>query len=194
MKFNLTDLEGVILVEPAVYGDDRGFFLETYHEKRYVAGGIAEHFVQDNHSKSRRGTLRGLHGQLQNPQGKLVRATEGEIFDVAVDVRRGSPTFGTWVGAALSAENFRQLYVPPGFVHGFCVLSESAQVEYKVTDFYDQEDEYGIIWNDPDIGIDWPIDQPLLSDRDRAAPSLRELEDRLPVYDASSRKGLEERE
>ncbi len=185
MKFNLTDLEGVILVEPEVYGDDRGFFLETYHEKRYVAGGIPDRFVQDNHSKSKRGTLRGLHAQLNNPQGKLVRAVEGEIFDVAVDVRRGSPTFGKWVGETLSAENFRQLYVPSGFVHGFCVLSESAQVEYKVTDFYDREDEYGIIWNDPDINIDWPIQEPLLSDRDRAAPSLRDIEDRLPVYEPS---------
>ncbi len=184
MRFNLTELEGVILVEPRVHGDDRGFFVETYHEQRYVAGGIAERFVQDNHSKSRRGTLRGLHAQHSRPQGKLVRAIEGEIFDVAVDVRRGSPTFGHWVGEILSAENFHQLYVPPGFVHGFCVLSESAQVEYKCTDFYDQDDEYGIIWNDPDIALDWPIDEPLLSDRDRAAPTLREIEDRLPVYTA----------
>ena len=184
MRFNLTALDGVILVEPTVHGDARGFFLETYHEQRYIAGGIAERFVQDNHSKSKRGTLRGLHAQRHRPQGKLVRAVEGEIFDVAVDVRRGSPTFGRWVGEILSAENFRQLYVPPGFVHGFCVLSESAQVEYKVTDFYDQGDEYGVIRNDPDIGIDWPIDDPLLSDRDRAAPTLRELADTLPVYEA----------
>lgn len=184
MKFTLTDLEGVILVEPKVHGDARGFFVETYHEQRYVAGGIAERFVQDNHSKSKRGTLRGLHAQRHRPQGKLVRAVEGEIFDVAVDVRRGSPTFGRWVGELLSAGNFRQLYVPPGFVHGFCVLSQSAQVEYKVTDFYDQDDEYGIVWDDPDIAIDWPIDDPLLSDRDRAAPTLREIENRLPVYRA----------
>ncbi len=183
MKFTHTALDGVILVEPAVHGDARGFFLETYHRQRYVAGGIAEGFVQDNHSKSKRGTLRGLHAQLQKPQGKLVRAIEGEIFDVAVDVRRGSPTFGEWVGEILSAENFRQLYVPPGFVHGFCVLSESAQVEYKVTALYDRADEYGVIWNDPDVGIEWPIDDPLLSDRDRAAPRLREIED-LPLYEA----------
>ncbi len=182
MKFTHTALEGVILVEPTVHGDARGFFVETYHEQRYVAGGIAERFVQDNHSKSKRGTLRGLHAQLRRPQGKLVRAIEGEIFDVAVDVRRGSPTFGQWVGELLSAENFRQLYVPPGFVHGFCVLSDSAQVEYKVTDFYDRDDEYGVIWNDPAIGIDWPIDDPLLSDRDRAAPALREIEE-LPIYE-----------
>lgn len=183
MSFHRTALPGVILVEPEVHGDARGFFVETYHERRYVEGGIGEQFVQDNHSKSKRGTLRGLHAQLHKPQGKLVRAVEGEIFDVAVDVRSGSPTFGRWVGELLSAENFRQLYVPPGFVHGFCVLSESAQVEYKVTAFYDQDDEYGVIWNDPDIAIDWPIDDPLLSDRDRAAPTLREIEDRLPRYE-----------
>ncbi len=184
MKFHRTALAGVILVEPAVLRDARGFFLETYHRKRYVGGGIVERFVQDNHSKSKRGTLRGLHAQLRRPQGKLVRAVEGEIFDVAADVRRGSPTFGQWVGEVLSAENFRQLYLPPGFVHGFCVLSESAQVEYKVTDFYDRDDEYGVAWNDPDVGIEWPIDDPLLSDRDRAAPRLREIAD-LPDYDGS---------
>ncbi len=184
MKFKTTAIDGVILVQPTVYGDDRGFFVETYHLEKYTAGGITECFVQDNHSKSRGGTLRGLHAQLLKPQGKLVRAIEGEIFDVAVDVRRGSPTFGKWVGETLSAQNFHQLYVPPGFLHGFCVLSEEAQVEYKVTTFYDQADEYGVIWNDPDLGVAWPIDEPLLSDRDRASPSLREIEDRLPVYDA----------
>ena len=181
MKFNATDLPGVILVEPAIHGDARGFFVETYHEQRYITGGIAERFVQDNHSRSKRGTLRGLHAQLEKPQGKLVRVVEGEIFDVAVDVRRGSPTFGRWVGETLSAENFRQLYVPPGFVHGFCVLSESAQVVYKVTAFYDRDDEYGVVWNDPDVGIDWPIEDPMLSDKDRAAPRLRDVE-KLPEY------------
>ncbi len=184
MKFHRTALEGVILVEPQVHGDTRGFFLETYHRQRYVRGGIVERFVQDNHSKSKLGTLRGLHAQRHRPQGKLVRAIEGEIFDVAADVRRGSPTFGQWVGEVLSAENFRQLYVPPGFVHGFCVISESAQVEYKVTDFYDREDEYEVLWNDPDIGVEWPIEEPLLSDRDRAAKRLREIED-LPVFGGS---------
>ncbi len=183
MNFIPTALGGVILVEPTVHGDARGFFLETYHRQKYVAGGIAEPFVQDNHSKSKRGTLRGLHAQLRQPQGKLVRAIEGEIFDVAADVRRGSPTFGHWVGEILSADNFRQLYVPPGFVHGFCVLSESAQVEYKVTALYDRDDEYGVIWNDLAIGIDWPIADPLLSDRDRAAPRLSEIEN-LPDYPA----------
>ncbi len=186
--FRPTAIPEVILVTPAVHRDDRGFFLETFHVDKYADGGIDARFVQDNHSLSQHGTLRGLHAQEKHPQGKLVRAVEVEIFDVAVDVRRGSPTFGQWVGEILSAENFRQLYVPPGFVHGFCVLSESAQVEYKVTDFYDQSDEYGIIWNDPDINIDWPIQEPLLSDRDLAAPSLREIEERLPVYEGSKAK------
>ena len=185
MKFKTTPLEGVILVEPTVHSDPRGFFLETYHQKKYAEGGITATFVQDNHSRSGRGTLRGLHAQFRRPQGKLVRAVEGEIFDVAVDVRRGSATFGQWVGKTLTAENKWQLYVPPGFVHGFCVLSESAQVEYKCTDFYDQSDEYSVIWNDPDIAIEWPTDSPLLSARDRDALRLSELEDRLPVYGAS---------
>ncbi len=185
MKFNHTTLDGVILVEPTVHGDDRGFFLETYHREKYTRGGIAETFVQDNHSRSKQGTLRGLHAQRNNPQGKLVRAVEGEIFDVAVDVRRGSPTFGQWVGEMLTAENFRQLYVPAGFIHGFCVVSESAQVEYKCTALYDQEDEYSVAWNDPDIGIEWPIATPLLSARDSAAKRLRELEALLPIFGAA---------
>ena len=185
MKFQPTALAGVILVEPTVHSDARGFFLETYHQRKYAGGGIAETFVQDNHSRSQRGTLRGLHAQFRRPQGKLVRAVEGEIFDVAVDVRRGSPTFGRWVGEILTAENFRQLYVPPGFVHGFCVLSDSAQVEYKCTDFYDQADEYSVLWNDPEIGIEWPISDPLLSARDRAARRLAEVADRLPVFEGS---------
>ena len=184
MEFHPIALGGVILVEPDVHADSRGFFLESYHLEKYAAGGIAARFVQDNHSKSKRGTLRGLHAQRRSPQGKLVRAVEGEIFDIAVDVRRGSPTFGQWAGATLSAENFRQLWVPPGFVHGFCVLSESAQVEYKCTTLYDPADEYGVIWNDPDIGIDWPIEEPLLSGRDRAQPRLAEIEDQLPVFGA----------
>ncbi|MCP3957228.1 MAG: dTDP-4-dehydrorhamnose 3,5-epimerase [bacterium] len=185
MNFKKTSLPGVILVEPDVHGDHRGFFLETYHREKYAAGGIDEVFVQDNHSKSRRGTLRGLHAQRLTPQGKLVRAIEGEIFDVAADVRRGSPTYGHWVGELLSAENFRQLYVPPGFVHAFCVLSESAQVEYKCTALYDPTDDYIVVWNDPDIGIEWPISDPLLSDRDREAPTLREVEHLLPAWDGA---------
>ncbi len=193
MKFQPTRLPEVILVEPDVHRDDRGFFLETYHAGKYRAGGITPRFVQDNHSKSSRGILRGLHAQRQRPQGKLVRAVEGEIFDVAVDIRRGSPRFGQWVGELLSAENFRQLYVPPGFIHGFCVVSEIAQVEYKCTDLYDREDEIGIRWNDPDIGIAWPVDSPILSEKDRDAPTLAEIEHLLPTYseahDADPRAG-----
>ncbi len=185
MKFRHTALDGVILVEPTVHGDDRGFFLETYHLEKYSRGGIAEAFVQDNHSRSKRGTLRGLHAQRLNPQGKLVRAVEGEIFDVAVDVRRGSPTFGQWVGEMLTAENFHQLFVPAGFIHGFCVLSESAQVEYKCTALYDQDDEFSVAWNDPDIGIDWPVDTPLLSARDSSAQRLLDLEELLPIFGES---------
>ncbi|MEM7351881.1 MAG: dTDP-4-dehydrorhamnose 3,5-epimerase [Acidobacteriota bacterium] len=182
MRFIQTALPGVILVEPTVHGDARGFFLETYHEKKYVEGGIKERFVQDNHSKSKHATLRGLHAQARNPQGKLVRAVEGEIFDVAVDVRRGSPHFGQWVGETLSEANHRQLYVPPGFIHGFCVLSASAQVEYKCTDFYDQTDEFSVQWNDQAIGVEWPIKEPLLSARDSAAKPLSEVEELLQDY------------
>ncbi len=172
MQFHRTALPGVILVEPDVHGDHRGFFVETYHLDRYVAGGISEPFVQDNHSKSKRGTLRGLHAQYRKPQGKLVRAVEGEIFDVAVDARPHSPTFGRWVGELLSADNHRQLYIPAGFVHGFCVLSDSAQVEYKCTDFYDQGHELTVIWNDPEIAIEWPIETPILSQKDAEGKPL----------------------
>ncbi len=182
MNFQATDLPGVILVEPDVFRDARGFFLETYQAERYRAGGIAEPFVQDNHSRSAAGTLRGLHAQLRKPQGKLVRAVVGEIFDVAVDIRRGSPTFGRWVGYTLSADDFSQLYVPPGFAHGFCVLSAVAEVEYKCTDFYDSADEISLAWNDPEIGIVWPIALPLLSARDQAALTLADAMDRLPLY------------
>lgn len=182
MKFQQTKLPGVILVEPDVHGDERGFFLETYHRDKYADGGIDAQFVQDNHSKSSHGILRGLHAQEKDPQGKLVRAVEGEIFDVAADMRRGSPHFGQWVGEVLSAENFRQLYVPPGFLHGFCVLSETAQVEYKCTALYDPSDELAVIWNDPDLAIEWPIDSPRLSAKDAAAPRLAEIEDRLPNF------------
>jgi dTDP-4-dehydrorhamnose 3,5-epimerase len=175
-------LPGVILVEPKLFPDERGFFLETFHERKYREGGIPASFVQDNQSRSVQGTLRGLHSQRQHPQGKLVRAIEGEIFDVAVDIRRGSPTFAQWVGVVLSAENFLQLYVPPGFVHGFCVLSGVAQVEYKCTDFYAPNDEQSVIWNDPDIGIAWPIADPVLAPKDRNAPRLAEILALLPEY------------
>jgi dTDP-4-dehydrorhamnose 3,5-epimerase len=175
MKVTRLAPEGVLLIEPTVHGDQRGFFLETYHAGKYREAGLDASFVQDNHSKSAGNTLRGLHAQREKPQGKLVRAIEGAIFDVAVDVRPGSPTFGKWVGETLSAENFRQLYVPPGFLHGFCVVSSIAQVEYKCTALYDPADEIGVIWNDADIAIDWPVREPLLSQRDRALPRLREL-------------------
>lgn len=176
MKFTETDLPGVLLVEPDVFRDARGFFLETFHARKYREGGIGYDFVQDNHSRSQRGTLRGLHAQRTRPQGKLVRAVQGEIFDVAVDIRKGSPTFGRWTSALLSGENFRQLFVPPGFAHGFCVVSEIAEVEYKCTDFYDSADEIGVLWNS--AGIEWPLRDPLLSKKDAALPPLDELRQR----------------
>jgi dTDP-4-dehydrorhamnose 3,5-epimerase len=182
MRAIRTDLPDVIVIEPVVHRDSRGFFLETYHARRYREAGIAATFVQDNHSRSMRGTVRGLHFQVRRPQGKLVRALFGEMFDVAVDIRRGSPTFGRWVGAHLTAENFRQIYVPPGFAHGFCILSEVGEVEYKCTELYDPEDELGIAWNDPQVGIEWPVSEPLLSAKDKAAPRLADVLDRLPAY------------
>ncbi len=186
MKFIPTDLPGVIIIEPQVYRDERGFFLETYHREKYGKGGIDVSFIQDNHSRSVRGAVRGLHAQLRHPQGKLIRVIEGEIYDVALDIRRGSPNFGQWVGVWLSAENFKQVYVPPGFAHGFCVTSEVAQVEYKCTDFYDPTSEISVQWNDPNLGIDWPADivaTPILSKKDIAAKQLRELMDVLPWYE-----------
>jgi dTDP-4-dehydrorhamnose 3,5-epimerase len=182
VRFIGTEIPGVVIIEPDVHRDPRGFFLETYHERKYAEGGIHGPFVQDNHSFSLRGTLRGLHAQRRRPQGKLVRAVEGEMFDVAVDIRRGSPTFSKWVGVTLSGENFRQFYIPPGFAHGFCVLSERVHVEYKCTDFYNREDEFGVAWNDPEIGIAWPITEPALSAKDAAAPRLDKILDRLPVF------------
>jgi len=173
LKFLQTQLPGVLIVEPDVFRDSRGFFLETFHAARYREGGIPYGFVQDNHSRSVRRTLRGLHAQRKKPQGKLVRAARGEIFDVAVDVRPGSPTFGEWVGERLSEENFRQMFIPPGFAHGFCVLSDFADVEYKCTELYDRADEIGARWDT--AGIDWPLEDPLLSPKDAALPSLDEL-------------------
>ena len=182
MKFEATAIPGVVLVEPQVHRDARGFFLETFHDERYREGGIPGPFVQDNHSRSQRGTLRGLHGQHPRAQGKLVRVIEGAIWDVAVDVRRGSPTYGAHVGTMLSAENFRQLFVPPGVIHGFCVTSDAAQVEYKVTGYWYPEDEFGVRWNDPELAVPWPVAEPLLSDKDRDAPLLRDVQDRLLDY------------
>jgi len=170
LKFVPTELPGVILVEPDVHRDARGFFLDTFHAARYREGGIACDFVQDNQSRSQRGTLRGLHAQRTRPQGKLVRAVRGEIFDVAVDIRPGSPSFGQHVAAVLSEENFHQLFVPPGFDHGFCVLSEVAEVEYKCSALYDRADEIGVRWDT--AGIAWPIEHPLLSPKDAALPAL----------------------
>jgi dTDP-4-dehydrorhamnose 3,5-epimerase len=173
VRFEKTTLDGVVIVTPTVHGDERGFFLETWREDRYgallPAGG---RFVQDNHSRSRRGVLRGLHFQTRKPQGKLMRCVAGEIFDVAVDIRRDSPQFGQWVGVRLSGENKQQLYVPPGFAHGFQVLSESADVEYKCTEYYDPDGESGIRWNDPNLGIDWPLDDPIVSPKDCVLPLL----------------------
>jgi dTDP-4-dehydrorhamnose 3,5-epimerase len=177
-----TELSGVIVIEPDVFRDPRGFFLETYHADKYRSFGIEGPFLQDNHSRSVARTIRGLHMQLRPLQGKLIRVIEGEIFDVAVDLRRGSPTFARWVGVTISADNFKQCYVPPGFAHGFCVTSAIAQVEYKCTDLYDAAGEIGLAWNDPALGIAWPVDDPLLSDRDRRHPPLDRLFDQLPQW------------
>jgi dTDP-4-dehydrorhamnose 3,5-epimerase len=167
-----TDLPGVLVVEPDVYVDTRGFFLESYHERKYAGLGVTGRFVQDNHSRSTRGTLRGLHYQLNRPQAKLCRVVLGEVLDVAVDIRRGSPTFGRWVGVVLSAENQRQVYIPRGFAHGFLVLSDAAEFLYKCDEFYCPEDERGVAWNDPRIGIDWGVHAPILSEKDRKNPVL----------------------
>jgi len=179
LRFIETELAGVVLVEPQVHADERGFFLETYHAEKYRDGGIAGPFVQDNHSRSARGILRGRHGQAPNAQGKLVRAVEGEVFDVAVDVRLGSPSFGRFISTVLSADNFRQIYVPPGMIHGFLVTSDFAPVEYKCTDIYRPEEEFSIRWDDPELAIPWPLSDPILSAKDRDAPLLRDAHDRL---------------
>lgn len=173
-RFERLEIPEVILIEPKVFSDERGFFMETYKYSNFAAFGIKERFVQDNHSRSVKGVLRGLHYQRPpKAQGKLVRVLVGEIFDVAVDIRKGSPTYGKWVGVMLSAENRWMLYIPPGFAHGFCVLSEEAEVTYKVTEEYSPEHDAGIIWNDPEIGIDWPVEQPILSAKDAGLPPLR---------------------
>jgi dTDP-4-dehydrorhamnose 3,5-epimerase len=177
-----TAIPDVLIVEPQVHVDGRGFFLETYHADRYRQHGIPGTFVQDNHSRSTGGTIRGLHLQYRHPQGKLIRVIEGEIFDVAVDVRRGSPTFGRWVGVILTADNFKQIYVPAGFAHGFAVVSPAAQVEYKTTDFYDPGGELGIAWNDAALAISWPVADPILSPRDRRHPLLADITEQLPLY------------
>lgn len=185
MKIIPTAIPGVILIEPDVFGDSRGFFMETWHAQKYAEAGLDIPFIQVNHSRSSQGVLRGLHYQLEQPQGKLVRVSHGAVFDVAVDIRKGSPTFGQWVGYELSGENFRQLYIPPGFAHGFCVLSESADFIYKCTDFYAPEYEHCIRWNDPDIGIKWPGDDFLVSEKDGQAALLKDLDEYLPIYEES---------
>ena len=176
MKVIKTPLIDCVVIEPQVYGDQRGFFLETFQAARYAdEAGIELPFVQDNHSRSARGVLRGLHFQKSKPQGKLVRVVGGEVFDVAVDIRPHSETFGQSMSTILSAENKKQLWVPPGFAHGFLVLSEYADFEYKCTDYYDSSDEGCILWNDPQLAIDWPVSEPLLSEKDAAAPLLMDL-------------------
>ena len=185
MRVIPADIPEVLLIEPDVFADTRGFFLETFHAERYAAHGMPGPFVQDNHSRSVQGTVRGLHLQLTHPQAKLMRVIVGEIFDVAVDVRVGSPTFGNWVGVRLSAESFRQYYIPPGFAHGFSVLSPIAEIEYKCTGIYDPTGQLGLLWNDPALAIPWGVESPVLSDRDRANPTMREALDRLPRYDAT---------
>ena len=184
MKILSSSLPEILIIEPSVFQDERGFFMETYQQRRYTEAGIESIFVQDNLSYSVRGTLRGLHYQVKHAQAKLVQVIEGTIFDVALDIRRGSPYFGQWTSAHLSDENKRQLFLPAGFAHGFCVLSESAQVVYKCTDFYASEDEGGVLWSDPTLAIAWPISEPLLSEKDSQLPCLADiLPERLPVYE-----------
>ena len=180
MQVSNTALPGVLVIQPQVYRDERGFFLETYHHEKYVGCGITTVFVQDNYSSSRYATLRGLHAQLRHPQSKLIRVVKGQIFDVAVDIRRGSSTFCHWIGVHLSSRNQHQCYIPAGFAHGFCVLSQRAHVEYKCSTHYDPVDEITIAWNESKIGIEWPVDSPILSPRDRRAPGIDALWDKLP--------------
>ncbi|HNU72190.1 MAG TPA: dTDP-4-dehydrorhamnose 3,5-epimerase [Thermodesulfobacteriota bacterium] len=183
MTVTSTALAGLMIIDPVVFRDSRGCFLETYHQQKYLELGLPRSFVQDNHSHSHYGTLRGLHYQLHRPQGKLVYVVAGEIFDVAVDIRHGSPSFGQWLGITLSSENKRQMFIPEGFAHGFCVVSAEADVIYKCTDFYAPDDEYGILWSDPGIKIAWPITDPLISPKDSSNPELGSVPlTKLPVY------------
>jgi dTDP-4-dehydrorhamnose 3,5-epimerase len=183
VKFVTTDLPGVMLVEPTVYEDPRGWFMESYHRERFVEAGLVERLVQDNHSRSVRGTLRGLHFQYPRGQVKLVRVVRGEVFDACVDVRRGSPTFGRAFWTVLSDENRRQMWIPAGFAHGFCVLSETADFVYKCSDFYSAADDRGILWNDPSLGIPWPVQDPLVSEKDARLPRLADVTFELPPYE-----------
>ncbi|WP_426730576.1 dTDP-4-dehydrorhamnose 3,5-epimerase [Myxococcus faecalis] len=176
MKVIPQEIPELLLLEPKVFGDDRGFFMELFHAKRYADAGIPGPFVQDNYSRSAKGTLRGLHFQEPQGQGKLVQVLAGSVYDVAVDVRRGSPTFGRWVGVELSAENRRQLWIPPGFAHGFCVTSATADFHYKCTTLYAPEVERCIAWDDPDLAIPWPVTEPLMSPKDLRAPRLKDAQ------------------
>ena len=173
MNVREAGLGEVLIIEPCVFEDPRGFFLETWNQSRYIQAGLPSRFVQDNLSYSTKGTLRGLHYQNPHPQGKLIYVLEGEVFDVVVDIRCGSPTYRKWIGVTLTAESKRQVYVPPGFAHGFCVMSDATLFAYKSTEFYDPVADHGITWDDPDIGINWPIGTPILSDRDRMLPTLK---------------------
>ena len=180
MRILPTTLPGVLTIEPRVFQDDRGFFLEAFNADRFASHGLPQLFRQDNHSRSTRGVLRGLHYQLRRPQGKLVSVIRGSVFDVAVDIRRGSPTFGRWYGTVLREEEPKQLWIPPGFAHGFCTLTDVADFVYKCTDVYVPEDDRGILWSDPAIGIEWPVRDPLLSDKDRRLPCLADPAAELP--------------
>ncbi len=176
MRIHRTELEGVLVLEPEVFSDIRGFFLETYNEKTYAAAGITERFVQDNQSRSRRGVLRGLHYQVGNPQGKLIRVLQGEIYDLAVDIRPGSRSFGKWAAIHINAEEQKTIWIPKGFAHGFYTLSESADVAYKVTEFYAPREERTLLWNDPELAIPWPLrGDPIVSEKDRAGHPLRDI-------------------
>lgn len=183
MKAVATSLPGALIIEPRVFGDSRGFFYESYHEAKFQQLGIEARFVQTNVSRSSRGVLRGLHYQWPQPQGKLVSVLEGEVYDVAVDIRRGSPTFGQWTGVMLTADNHRHFWIPEGYAHGFCVLSESAVFTYQCTALYEQTADRAIRWNDAAIGVDWPLSEPLLSDKDAKAPLLADIApDQLPAW------------
>lgn len=191
IRFEQTGLDGVTLCVPEVFRDARGFFQECYHAAKYMDGGIRAVFVQDNRSRSAKGVLRGLHYQLHKPQSKLISCVRGEIFDVAVDIRRDSPTFGQWSGAVLSEENCHQLFIPGGFAHGFCVLSEVAEIFYKCSEFYDPRDDRGVRWNDPALKIVWPVSDPVLSAKDAQLPFLTEAE--LPLFQSCGREQADKR-
>ena len=180
MKVIKTKLESCLIIQPKIYGDERGYFCESYHAERYLKqAGIKESFVQDNRSRSTRNVLRGLHFQISKPQGKLVSVTSGEVFDVAVDLRKNSETFGQYESVILSGDNHLQFYIPPGFAHGFVVLSETADFQYKCTDYYDPNDESGLLWNDPSLNIEWPVLEPILSEKDKHQQSLMQFEETL---------------